>query len=276
MKKSAVLPTPIGTYEIITPEIAQGWLAKNTSNRGISPSRINEYVDAMKNGKWRTSHEGLAFGADGTLYDGQHRLLAIVKANISVMMHVMRGLSPETRQVIDTGRVRSAADNVAIVEGLHLQKAAASALNVLWMATIAKSVARNANADDLRETLLKHLAGYEAMKHIFNNPRRGLARGGFMAAFIYAYPTAAEKIVIAANKFHGGVGLSKGDPMYVLREYALGTRRAERAESVSDFRRALGLLRGELEGEVRHRITAHDNTPIEEATTFLYFAKAHE
>lgn len=222
-KKTKDAPTPVGAYETITPDMAKDFLVRNHSNRNVIKSRVAEYAEAMRTGKWRTTHEGIAIGAEGVLYDGQHRLKAIVEANVPIVLHVMRGLSPESRQVIDTGRSRSASDNIAIVEGVHLHRTQAAALNVIWMATIAKSVARNANADEVRETLLKHLAGYEAMKHALGTSKRGLTRAGFTAAFIYAYPTSAEKITFAVRKFMDGAGLSKVDPMYVLREYALST-----------------------------------------------------
>ncbi len=42
----------------------------------------------MREGHWDTTHQGIAIASDGTLVDGQHRLLAIVESGVTVRMNV--------------------------------------------------------------------------------------------------------------------------------------------------------------------------------------------
>jgi len=56
------------------------------------------------------THSGIAFGPDGTLLDGQHRLWAICMSGISVEMFVWRDVEPQSMMAIDSGKARSLAD----------------------------------------------------------------------------------------------------------------------------------------------------------------------
>ena len=98
--------------EIITPEIARAMLGHNTHNRNVSRPRVLLYAEEMRAGRWRESHQGIAFGEDGVLYDGQHRLLAVVESGCSVPMLVIRGLPQGSRVGIDIGRGRNTTDNL--------------------------------------------------------------------------------------------------------------------------------------------------------------------
>lgn len=47
-----------------------------------------------KNKRYQLTHQGIAIGVDGTLLDGQHRLLAIAKAGISVPIVIATNCDP--------------------------------------------------------------------------------------------------------------------------------------------------------------------------------------
>jgi hypothetical protein len=64
----------------------------------------------MKAGRWRLTHQGIAFDTTGLLIDGQHRLWAIAEAKIPVRLRVFFNEPPENRQVLDTGERRSNKD----------------------------------------------------------------------------------------------------------------------------------------------------------------------
>ena len=89
----------------VTPELAQAWLKQNTFNRPISAPTVRRYASDMSNGRWKLNHQGLAFSEEGVLVDGQHRLMAIVKADSTVKMMVTWGAN---RTGIDELRPRSA------------------------------------------------------------------------------------------------------------------------------------------------------------------------
>lgn len=91
----------------VTPIQAATWLESNKFNRKISDVSVLRYARDMAAGQWTLNHQGIAFGDDGVLVDGQHRLMAVVKSGETVKMMVTWGAN---RVGIDELRARSAAD----------------------------------------------------------------------------------------------------------------------------------------------------------------------
>jgi len=100
--------------ESVGPEQALRWLAANPANRPINESLVKRYADDMKSGRWKTTHQGIAFDQAGMLMDGQHRLKAIIKANVTLQLVIFRDCDRETFDRLDAGRKRTAADALAI------------------------------------------------------------------------------------------------------------------------------------------------------------------
>jgi hypothetical protein len=65
---------------------------------------------AILRGEWKITHQGVAFTKDGTLIDGQHRLMAIDASNTPCEMLCVTGLEPDCFMVIDSGVKRSISD----------------------------------------------------------------------------------------------------------------------------------------------------------------------
>ena len=80
----------------ITPDMAKKWLATSTRNRSISPTTVKAYAADMRAGAWKITHQGIGFNVDRELVDGQHRLSAVVEADIPVTMPVTHGLPRAT------------------------------------------------------------------------------------------------------------------------------------------------------------------------------------
>jgi hypothetical protein len=105
------------TLEIITPERAREYLGRNLNNRRIRKPSVACLARAIRQDEWQLTHQGIAFNCDGSLIDGQHRLLAIIEANKAVPMYVTRGAPKDTVRVIDAGTIRDDTD-AANVSGL--------------------------------------------------------------------------------------------------------------------------------------------------------------
>ena len=80
------------TTELVTPELAAKFLEKNNVNREIRLFHVAEIADLINRDKWQLNHQGIAFNKDGYLLDGQHRLLAIIKAGKAVQIRITRNL----------------------------------------------------------------------------------------------------------------------------------------------------------------------------------------
>jgi hypothetical protein len=98
----------------VTPDMARNMLASNPVNRRISERAVTDLSKAILNNDWQITHQGIAFYEDGSLADGQHRLTAVVKANVPVHMMITKGLAKDAAMSIDSGRRRSLIDGVKI------------------------------------------------------------------------------------------------------------------------------------------------------------------
>jgi hypothetical protein len=74
--------------QTITPAKAAEWLEANTTNRPVSRTVVRSFAEAMKRGEWIVTHQGIAFDVSGVLIDGQHRLAAVLDADVPVAMTV--------------------------------------------------------------------------------------------------------------------------------------------------------------------------------------------
>lgn len=105
---------PTAEIYTVTPAIAKRWLSRNVRNRKIKPGSINAYARDMIAGKWRLTGEAIKFDTNGALADGQNRLHAVIKANASVPMLVVRGIDPDAQLVMDSGVKRSVMDQLVM------------------------------------------------------------------------------------------------------------------------------------------------------------------
>ena len=99
------------TREVITPEVAKSLMENHPLNRRPKQRIIDLYAAEIAAGKWKTeTAEPIKIGTDGSLLDGQHRLLAIIKSKIPLTLYVARNIPLESFDVLDTGTVRNASD----------------------------------------------------------------------------------------------------------------------------------------------------------------------
>jgi len=91
----------------LTPEIADDWLTHcNTHNRKLIDAHVEYLADEMKAGRWRLTHQGIAFSDNRVLLDGQHRLWAVALSGVTVPMRVFVNEPSEAMEVLDTGQRR--------------------------------------------------------------------------------------------------------------------------------------------------------------------------
>jgi hypothetical protein len=103
-------------FKTITPAMAEYYLSKNVINRKVREVAVRDYYKLITSGNFFPTHQGIAFYKDGTLADGQHRLLAIVRANKCVKLLVTTGLDKEAAVAIDVHRKRTMVDGLRIGE----------------------------------------------------------------------------------------------------------------------------------------------------------------
>lgn len=104
--------------ETITPDKARKLLDQNDRldrpRRTIRAARVQKLAHAITSGQWLTTHQGIAIGPDGTILDGNHRLLAIVAADQAVEVVVARDADPSWFPVLDAGAARTTGDSLKV------------------------------------------------------------------------------------------------------------------------------------------------------------------
>lgn len=101
-------------YMFIGPELATTMLDANTRNRSVSTKIHEQYARAMESFGFPFIGNSILFGEEGLVLDGQHRLLAIVASGCTIGTLVVSGLPNSVQKFIDSGRKRTAADELKI------------------------------------------------------------------------------------------------------------------------------------------------------------------
>lgn len=121
-----------GNYTtVITPELAEQLLERNTNNRPKKERAISQYARDMQAGKWDPDASDVKFARTGELIDGQNRLLACMRAGVPFPTLVRTGLSIKAKAHVDTGVKRTAADMLRM-NGVAGQPTTVGAAVTLW------------------------------------------------------------------------------------------------------------------------------------------------
>lgn len=231
MNVAAKMKTSITTEpETITPALAEQWLkTKNVRNRTPNLGRVAAIAADIVAGRWVENGATIGFGADDTLYDGQHRLMAIVKAGLPVRSIVVRGLAPEARDLIDMGGAnRSARDVVQITDGAnvpHVHVAWVTSAEQMLRATSLVAHRVRLTAAALRSGLARHRAALLALTPALGtaNERR-LLPASAVGALLIAHRVLPTETLVFATRVKTGEALLAGDPALVFRNHLIAIR----------------------------------------------------
>lgn len=208
----------IKTYwKTITPAEAERMLAKNTGNRRVKDNNVTFLASQMVAGQWRENGETIKINGDRIL-DGQHRLMACVKANRSFRTLVVEGVDSNVFDTIDTGVPRTAAD-VFYIKGESGTKNLAACLSVIERynrGSFGKQNKRIPHAD-----LEALLAQNPEIKDSVNRSefKSRIVPPSILCAFHYLFskkdPALADYFCLSIVT---GENLARDNPAYLLRE----------------------------------------------------------
>lgn len=225
----------------VTPELAERWLTHNNDgNRKYQQSHINMIARDITSGNWMVnaqpvSFKGDPFGADPTsanLLNGQHRLGAIVAAQMPVELPVATGIHPEAFLTYDTHGKKD--QDMGLKGDFRAVRAAAK---FQWRIDEGGDPLdrRTPSESELRATIDRHptLADYfhEARKY------KNFGSAGVMTFFLYHIFT--RDAALSREFLQGmsdGLGLGKDNPIANARSPFVGPR------DKVDRRYHLGLL----------------------------------
>jgi hypothetical protein len=221
------------SVELISPTVANELLTRNTINRKVKPAQVDELSRMIRAGKWTCNGSTIVIAEDGTLLDGQHRLLAVVATKTAVPMIVARNVPKSSMPTIGSEIPRKARD-VLQMHGFKNTTALASVARMLMAfrdrnASLLRKRANNA------ETLEYVLARPEVASavSIMQSINNGTLSNTVTQAWLYmalSTPRAERACQEAVAVFKTGVPSFAGDPIHSFRERMLRMTPRDRSD----------------------------------------------
>lgn len=211
------VPPVNATVSVITPELAKEMLANNTRNRPLSEAQVKLLMSEMSGGRWKFNGDAIRF-AGKVLIDGQHRLEACVRSGVPFTTLVVSGLTKDVFDTIDTNRVRTAGDVLAIKGEENPAKLAATLRFVEMYETHNTHMKSKMTNTQIEEILKKHPKVRESLAFC-DNGKKPLAPISVLAACHYVFKQKDQKLADqVVQQIATGVGLKEGDPIHTVRE----------------------------------------------------------
>jgi len=227
--------------EDVSPELASAWPKLSKGNRKLSESYVLTLAISMDSGGWVPEASEVVFDEAGALIDGHHRLAAVGVLGRAIKMAVKRGVPPEARSVIDTGRTRTMTDPLGMYRTVDYANWRRAALNVCVDLLV------GIGQDSHKKPLIRTLDAYDQWMRQFkegidwvitatmrDSGAAQMAVKAFSVAPILGAFAFAHKLSPAlVAQFHSlairGEGLAARQPALTFRNYAIGDARLTRS-----------------------------------------------
>jgi len=235
------------TEEIeVTPALAEEWLAtRNTHNRPMSQPYVRELAVELAEGRWTPTHQGIAFDELGALLDGQHRLAAIVRAQVAVRMLVTWDVPRAAFAAVDQHRKRTGGQMLAM-SGIAKDAPRLVAMARAILATV-HNTPKPSNAAAVAYAT-EHQASLEKFLPV---ARRFTPACG--AAFAWAYDQGWGEVESAAVRLLETMWTSEDDPMRALHK---------RSESFGRLGNGAGDVRTKFDLTITALQAVHEDRPV--------------
>lgn len=219
--KKTVAATPVAELVNVTPALANRWLAGNTVNRSIREAAVNQYATDMIAGRWTVTNDAICFSPDGLLLNGQHRLNAVIAADETVAMLVMRNMPVESMGHMDAGIKRTSADYFGFHGETH-SAALASALKLALLYSDGRlykdrKVQAISNGE-MKDFLVDNPEIRDSVSFIYSHTRTIdlTPTVKIVAHWLFANASSREQADMFFELLASRVGLPKGSPILAL------------------------------------------------------------
>jgi hypothetical protein len=256
----------------VTPEIAVEWLERNKNNRDVRDRVVERYAREMRTGGWGLSDQAISFSVEDekgerVLLNGQHRLFAIVEANVPIQSFVVWDLPHESQQIMDIGCFRTADERFTLrgdmgrVSKRELAVARVMAGKGSGAFTIAEE----------REFLVKHRAAVQFAEANIKPGIRGISSVAVLAVVARAYYHAEREELerfcrILCTNIPEGEGVK---PVFLLRRLLTDSANTGGKGRLDSYQRTERALSAFIKGESLVKLVATDREmfPLPEEQT---------
>jgi hypothetical protein len=151
----------------------------------------------MNSGNWMLNGQPLVFSDEGRLLDGQHRLMAIEEADISILMDIRFGVENDSFKTIDQGKGRSAGDVLGIIGIPNYTNTAAAAKMIMIY------IQSGALGDNLNRW--QRISNTEIMEWV-NNNKPEITKAVKDASALYA---SSDRLILTTSKIAAFLFITK-------------------------------------------------------------------
>lgn len=193
-------------------------LLKNTANRPIREYHVRFLSEEMISGRWVCNGDPIRF-SDDVLIDGQHRLMAIVKSGMSIMLNIVTDLPNIAYSYIDNGGIKRTAADLFARDGQVNSTNLAATLPVIdnYYNNRQVNAGNCYSITDVYNLLTKYPDAPRSVSMV--NHAKKLAPPRIVSACHYIFSqidtNAADDFL---SGFLNGAGLSQDSPILKLRE----------------------------------------------------------
>ena len=221
----------------ITPLKAEVILGRNLQNRNVKESVVAKYARDMRNGHWVENSQGIIIASDGSLNEGQHRLLAVIKSGKTIRMTIAFGDRPESRISLDQGATRNVRDYLAM-EGIPnsglLSQVARAVMNYDTYGMIDPSSEKRHTNAQVHEFVHANLAQLNIALHEVAFKRKPIIFSRGVISFVYYLLRRDTSSNADVDTFFEGLltgaGLETGNPiLYCRNRLVYGAKRGATA-----------------------------------------------
>lgn len=226
----------------LTPDMAEMFLGRNDHNRKVSETTVENYSHEIEGGRWAFNGEPIIISNTGELNDGQHRCLAVVKAQQPIDAILIVGVARDTRTTLDQGKTRTVGDYLAM-EGHAYSNVLGSAAGYVWLyrnrGTLATAGTRKwqrATKGEVMTTVKENPGLKRSVTAIYQKAADAVGGKSIVAFCHFILSTISRE---DADRFiHSlmiGAGLKSGDPILYVRNRLINERRKtanEKAELI--------------------------------------------
>lgn len=234
----------------ITPERAKLFLEHNTENRRLSRSRVNKYLRDIQAGLWKLNGESIKMSDRGVILDGQHRLEAIVLANMPVETVFISGIPHDhgVFETIDAGAPRSASDAMRL-DGMKHPTLIPAIVRAVADYDSGRSWDRSMSHVEVKsiidsdyENLANAAKAAEEMKHV-------VVPSVWGAFFYMASRRWPESMINFHKQASQMVNIGSGSPVIALNKTLSQLPRKTRTDKISIIERCIVAFNSYLQGQ---------------------------
>lgn len=225
--RTASKDEPFFERRLVYKEFALAAIARNTHNRSQNHRLIERLTLTIQRDEYIFNGQPIVFAKDGTLLDGQHRLMAVIAADKPIDTLIVWNAEPASQETMDMGKSRSVAD-ILRLRGFPNQHTVAAVGKRVALGTLHGFQAGAANLQN-QVSAGKIVSVVEALSELdrYTVYARSVAKAcnliGSQVGFLMWWFDGIDRndSDYFWEKLRNGQNLDEGDPIYALRRFGL-------------------------------------------------------